>query len=371
MRPLPFLVTLVCLVLSTVLGVDLWNRRSARTEIAAPPRTPPDSPRPAPGKHPIPDRAARPADSAAAVTGGDRPASDPERAGLAVSARLALDRWRLDPTLGERLAVHESDPSLAGLVAEWRLKRALIRDSERQLAPLPAEVREVTLANGQTLWIRGAESTPEGEALTLVDGIRTTLPAGEIRATRSHSRVEYLERTRAEYERRVRDLDRSSPFAIAEAIAHALRRDDIATADPLYREWLAAGGPFVLAHRSTGDEADALLRSAAALGAKEGRPAGPASERGTATVARPDLAAEIADVPESLDDLKQRVRAARTRVPRALDAAERQALIDAAIRWEEWLDRGGKTEAKDPEELRVLRRDLQFLRLDLLKAGGF
>ena len=72
-----------------------------------------------------------------------------------------------------------------------------------------------------------------------------------------------------------------------------------------------------------------------------------------------------------MDDLQDKVSSVKRMLGPSLSAEKREELFARLAGWEVWLERQRLHRNVDRERLNRLRKDLQFLRLDLSKQTGF
>lgn len=264
----------------------------------------------------------------------------------------------------------------AHLVARWGVRRSLFEHALALEPPPPEHLSEVRLANQNRLWARRAERRGDRWVLTLLSDASSTLPADRVESVRevpwSRYLMEEADAARADIQR----LRTGSASERAAAFGRALTFRMHGELDGLFDAWCEADGPRRLAGALPALQARHLLAAAdlvlgtspAELETPAAAPAVPAPTRAAAPApARSEIL-----TPTSIEDLARRIPEVRRRLARPLDADARRALMDQLLAWEAWLTRqgiGASEEAR--EKVDQLGRDLQLLRLDLLKGQGF
>ncbi|MCI0650564.1 MAG: hypothetical protein L0Z55_01630 [Planctomycetes bacterium] len=381
MRPFPFAVCLLSLLALTALSLRYYNQRnrspnSAQSERAPEARNAPNGKAPAATaapakKEPGPRRKQQPEPAPAPAPGAaSRPTPlSPERL---AAIRDSAERWSFAEADGSALAAAAGDSKAHELLCEWTLRREFQRGAAEVAAPAPEQIFEVLLDNGKTLWAASARPKDAGIEIELLTGIHVTLKEWEVKKTIARTRADYFASSKDEYAAQLIEAGAGGPAAQLRAAALAFERHDRGAAERLYEAWKENSGSRALAlHLPPGTEAAAAGAAAAprAGGVEVARGATPSAGDGAGKPRAPRGDPIAANRPASKQDLIAKLRDVRERLGKRTTSTKTEAWIDALLLWEEWLELEGPSAGISAEETRSLRREIQFLRLDLIKTG--
>ena len=359
MRPIPFLIALACVMAITVVSYELWRSKFDR------PSTPPDvgkaervAPREEEKKRGAPKRTIETKEL-------DR-------------IRRAIVRWQFAPEDRDLLVQSQSDSSARRLLDEWNLRTFVRAHIEASVPSRVEEYTRVVFENGRVLWALEARREERGLNVRTAEGIRATFPLLGIDKTEIVDRATYLQETRTEFEKAIRETP-DHPRTIFAALEKAHQREAWVTVEKLYARWCELEGPERLARSLSREKADRLRLFANAVAAgKPKRPTPPPrTVTKTETKASAPRAEKVADdepsarAPRTAEDLQRKLRGLQRRLSPRLSEARREKLLADLNSWEDWLERSATNQAIEHDRAQELRRQIQFIRLDLLKLAGF
>ncbi|MFN0057187.1 MAG: hypothetical protein ACKVX7_01910 [Planctomycetota bacterium] len=261
------------------------------------------------------------------------------------------------------------------LAVRWRLKRAFLEVFQTRLRPPPETVSFLKLDNKRTLFAERVERTTTGYRIEIIGGGNATLAVSQVEALEELPAAEYLSRTAAEYARAMEQLDVRVVADVEHGLCRALARRDLARAESLFQNWYATHAPMTLAASLGPQTSRSLLAALERLGRSAS--AAPASTTLAVQVPKVQPALplpandDLIDPPESVEHLKSLLEKARKALGARPEGKARERLGRELMSYEDWVERSVEARALPRERLDALRRELQLLRLDLVKSAGF
>jgi hypothetical protein len=259
------------------------------------------------------------------------------------------------------------------LAVDWILRRHIqTRHGGGGAAAAPADVQVVRLANDRLLHATSARRTDAGIELQLVFGGTVTLRPERIQSTEAITAADYWRQYSAQFDREAETTRPDQTWQLETAMGTALSWGDTARASQLYDRWLRGPGPARLSASFPLHVRRLLRNSFQALGiAGDGRVAPDAAATPAVPAAPTVKRNDTVIPPSSVAQLEKLIAAARLAVGERPEGARRTRLQEELMTYEDWLERSPEARALPAGRLDQLRRELQLLRLDLLKSSGF
>lgn len=277
-------------------------------------------------------------------------------------AAEAIRTWQFDAADGSALRpAPDLHPDAAELIANWHVRRLFANHARASEASIPEKVHKIVLENGNTLWAQSIEEKPqELRAQLLSRSIKTTLARRTVKKVVPMDRETYFALTRSEYEQELKSLTQGSPVDLLRAFALADQRGDLRRYEDLFTRWRDGGGTKTLLPLLASNERKTLEEALAGEGAPEAPAVASNVERRRPETTRVTF--------ESLSELETAIQRMRKKVRTNMPEKQRNRFVQQVNSWEDWLHRGNH---RDAQYVRELRRQLQLLRLDLLKGSKF